>query len=234
MTETMKQYLKAYENLKQDRKDNPSWFLRLREEAMTSLAQKGFPTTQDDTWRYTDVAAIRETSWELDATVPNLPKETVETLKRKNGKNFLLIINGKFSREHSSIEKGVEVTDLEEAIVSRPGLVEAHLGRHAVPGRDAFSDLNTGLLNKGLFIRIPENMTVREPIHMVFLAHASGGRSLFQVRNLILAEKKSKATIVETYAAEDGKSYFTNALTEIVLEEGARMEHCKVVDFARD
>lgn len=224
----LKQYQKAYEDLKLGRQNDPSWLLRLREEAMTALTQKGFPTVKDDAWRYTDVTAIRAVSFDFHETPPELSSETLEVLKRKSGRNFLLVVNGKFSREHSSVEEGVEVTDLGEAIVSRSGLVETHLGRYAVPGDDVFSALNAGFLEQGLLIRVPENMTVKEPVRVLFFTQASGGQSAFQVRNLILMGKKSKAVIEETYAAGDGKGYFTNAVTEIVLEEGARLEHCKI------
>jgi len=228
MTETIEQYVNAFEKVKKGRQSEPAWLLRLREEAMSSFAQKGFPTAKDDAWRYTDVTAIRETAWDLEATIPKLSRETVEALKPKSGGNFLLIVNGKFSREYSSVEKGVEVTDLTEAIASRSDLVEPHLGRHVASEADAFSAMNAGLFTQGLLIRIPENLIVQEPIHMVFLAHASGGRSAAQVRNLIMAGNKSKTAIVETYVAGEGKTYFTNAVTEIMLGVGARMEHCKV------
>ena len=228
MTETTEQYIKVYEKLKAGRKDDPSWLLRLREEAMASFARKGFPTRKDEAWRYTDVSAIREASFEFGGTVPELSRETLETLKRKSGRNFLLMVNGKFSREHSLVEEGVEVTDLAEAIVSRSDLVEPVLGRGVLSGENGFSDLNAGLFKQGLFIHVPENLIVKEPVHMVFFAHASKGPKMFQVRNLILAGKKSRVAVTETYAAEDGKNYFTNVVTEIVLEEGAQMEHCKI------
>ncbi|MFH1208101.1 MAG: Fe-S cluster assembly protein SufD [Candidatus Omnitrophota bacterium] len=230
MTEnkTTDRYLKAFEHVKANANSEPSWLLRLREEAMSSFVKQGFPTIKDDAWRYTNVTAIREASWDLDVASPELSPETVEALKRQSGPNFLLVVNGRFLRGHSSVEEGIEVTDLAEAIVSRSDLVEPHLGRRATSGNNAFSDLNAGLFKQGLFIRIPENFIVKEPMHIVFLAHASRGSSVFQVRNLIVAGKKSKAAIVETYAAGNGKSYFTNAVTEIILEEGAQMEHCKV------
>ncbi|MFA5168645.1 MAG: Fe-S cluster assembly protein SufD, partial [Candidatus Omnitrophota bacterium] len=224
----LRKYQEAYEKLKRDRQGDPSWLLRLREEAMTSFVQKGFPTTKDDSWRYTDVTAIREALLDLHEAIPELSRETVEALKRKSGRNFLLVVNGKFLREHSSVEEGVDVTDLAEAVVSRSDLLEPHLGRYVVPGSDAFSALSIGLFKQGLFIRIPENLIVKEPIHMVFFTNSSRGRSLFQIRNLIMIGEKSKAAIAETYAAEDGKKYFTNVVTEIVLEEGAQMEHCKI------
>lgn len=224
----IKQYKEAYEKLKEGRRSDPPWLLRLREEAMASFRQKGFPTVKEDAWRYTDVTAIREALFDFDEAIPALSPETVEALKRKNGRNFLLVVNGKFSRKHSSVGEGVEVMDLSEAIVSRSGSVEPNLGRYAIPESGAFSALNAGLLTQGLFIRVPENMTLKEPIRIVFFTHASGERSAFQVRNLILMGKKGKAAIEETYLAGDGKSYFTNVVTEIVLEEGARMEHCKI------
>ena len=132
------------------------------------------------------------------------------------------------SPEHSSVETGVEATDLAEAVVSRTDLVEPYLGRCGASGNDAFSALSAGLLKQGLFIYVPENRVVKEPIHLVFLAQGSKGQSVFQIRNLILLGKKSEAVIVEHYVTGSEKSYFTNAVTEIVLEESSRMEHCKI------
>jgi len=228
MIEAVEQYIKAFEKVKKSGQNEPAWLLRLREEAMTAFTQKGFPTPKDDAWRYTDVTAIRETSFDFHEAAPELSPETLGALKRKSGRNFLLVVNGKFLREHSSVEEGVEVNDLGEAILSRFDLVEAHLGRYAIAGKDAFSALNGGLFQQGLLIRVPDNRTIKEPVHIVFFTLASGDRSAFQIRNLILIGEKSKTAVVETYVAGDGKSYFTNAVTEIVLEKGARMEHCKI------
>jgi Fe-S cluster assembly protein SufD len=222
------QYLEAFEKVKKGRQNEPSWLLRLREGAAASFGQRGFPTARDDAWRFTDVSAIRDTVFDFEAAMPELSHETVEALKKKSGPNFLLVVNGKFLREHSTIESGVEVMGLAEAIASHPEFVEPHLGRYATSGEDVFSALNVGLFTQGLFVRIPEGMAVKAPICMVFFAHASKGQSAFQTRNLILAGKRSKVSVVETYAAGNGNSYFMNAVTEIVLEESARMEHCKI------
>jgi len=224
----IEQYQEAYKKLTRERPRDPSWLLRLREEAMKVLTQKGFPTIKDDAWRYTDVTAIREAPFDFHETAPELSLETLEVLKRKNGRNFLLVVNGKFSREHSSFEDGIEAADLGEAIISRSAPVEAHLGRYAVPGDNAFSALNTGFLAQGLLIRIPENMIIKEPIRVVFFTQAFAEQSAFQIRNLVLMGKKSKAAIEETYVSGVGKGYFTNVVTEIVLEEGSRLEHCKI------
>ena len=88
--------------------------------------------------------------------------------------------------------------------------------------------MNTGFFQNGLLIRIPENFTLKEPLHVVNLAQASRNGNSSQARNLIVLEKKSKAAIVETYRAVSGERYFTNVVTEIVLEEGSALEHCKI------
>ncbi len=225
---TIDKYLKAFESAKKAANFEPFWLALLREEAMTSLEQKGFPTTKDEAWRYTDITAIRDTAFEFNEVISELSREAIEALQRKSGRNFLLLVNGKFSRKHSFAEEGVEVEELAEAIVSRPDLVEAHLGRYSVSADDAFACLNAGLWSQGLFIHVRDDRMIKDPIHLVSLVHSPKGRSLIQIRNLILIGKKSKASIVETYAAGDGKGYLTNAVTEIVLEENSRLEHCKI------
>jgi Fe-S cluster assembly protein SufD len=228
MANTIKQYLRSFEELKKVALNEPAWLLSLREEALTAFTRKGFPASKDDAWRYTDVTPIRETAFDFDEAAPELPAGTLETLKQKDGRNFLLVVNGKIFREHSSVEAGIEVMDLAEAIVSRPDLVESYLGRQIVPGRDAFSALNAGLFKHGLFICVPEDLVMKEPLHIVFFAHAPKGPNVFQIRNLVVIGKRSEAAIMETYMAGDGKGYFTNVVTEIVLEEDAVLQHCKI------
>jgi Fe-S cluster assembly protein SufD len=49
-------------------------------------------------------------------------------------------------------------------------------------------------------------------------------------RSVVLAGPASRAAIVETYVGVPGDVYCTNAVTEVVLEEGAEVEHYKVQD----
>jgi Fe-S cluster assembly protein SufD len=229
------QYLKMFETLRDSRKDEPSWLLRLREEAMDSFAKKGFPTTRDDAWRYTDLAPVREGRFERDGSLSGEPS--------------------------LSVQEGVEVLDIFEAVKVFPELLEKHLGRYADPEKDPFTALNAALFHSGNFIRISDGVILEEPIQIVHSAASGGEAAAFHPRTLILMGKGSKASVVETYASEDGNAsvghprmqlsgiqassgfpleacgndikgcphaYFTNSVTEIVLEEGARLEHCKI------
>ena len=190
MTETFERYIKAYKKTKRDRQRDPAWLLCLREKAMALFTQKGFPTIKDDTWRYTDVAPILNISFDLDEKVPVLSPGTLKDLRPKNGRNFLLVVNGKFSREHSSIEEGIDVMDIEEAIAGKTELVEPYLSRSALPDEDAFYALNTALFRSGLLIHIPEDMTVKEPLYVVFLTDPAKERAMFFPRNLIVVGER--------------------------------------------
>jgi Fe-S cluster assembly protein SufD len=45
---------------------------------------------------------------------------------------------------------------------------------------------------------------------------------------LVVADENSSVTIIESYFGANGKEYFTNAVVEIVLKDGAKAEHYKV------
>jgi Fe-S cluster assembly protein SufD len=109
-----------------------------------------------------------------------------------------------------------------EALLSRPFPEQTH----------AFTALNAACAEDGAFVRIPANMVIEEPIHLVFLSDPGGavqaGPVVSHPRSLVLAGPGSRVTIVETYAGILDEVTLTNAVTEIVLEEGAAVEHYKV------
>ncbi len=221
-------YKQAFEKLRNDRVSEPSWLRSLREEAANAFSRKGLPTVKDEAWRFTDVTAIREASFSFDEPEAALDPEVLRSLKKNAGANFIIVVNGRFSKEHSAVESGIEVMDMIDAIATRAEILEAHLGRYAAPEGDGFLAMNAGLFTRGLFIRIPDGGNMKDPLRVVFYHQASRKETAFQIRNLVVTGKKSKASISETYVGGTGGKYLTNAVTEIVLEEEARMEHCKV------
>jgi Fe-S cluster assembly protein SufD len=62
----------------------------------------------------------------------------------------------------------------------------------------------------------------------VFLSDTGRTPHVSHPRSLLLLGAGSRATIVETHAGMPGNVYLTNALTQVVLDEGATLEHYKV------
>ena len=119
------------------------------------------------------------------------------------------------------------MASLKHVLARNPESAEAHLAKIARDG-NAFAAVNAAFLEDGAFVRIPPRTVVADPIHLVFLSEPAFGSTVSHPRNLVIAEAASQAQIVETYVGTAGKLYFTNAVTEVVLGEGAVLDFSKL------
>jgi Fe-S cluster assembly protein SufD len=88
--------------------------------------------------------------------------------------------------------------------------------------------LNTAFIASGAFIFIPAGVEVESPVHLLFLSDGRDASVVSFPRVLIVAESGSKATVIESYSGVAEGAYFTNAVVEINLADGARLNHYKV------
>ena len=216
-----------------------SWVQRVRQNAFTRFEELGFPTTNQEEWKYTNVAPIAKAKFEpvseslevtatLDAT--RLQEFSYEEARRSQ----LVFVNGFYRSELSSIEalpKGVMATDIAFALSAGlyADVLRERLARSADFNENAFTALNTAFLASGAFLLIPKGVEIESPIHLLFISDAKQAQNLSSPRLLIVGETGSSATIIESYvSAREGEVYFTNAVVEIVLADGARLNHYKV------
>ena len=207
---------------------NVEWLDDLRNTAMERFSELGFPSVKDEEWKYTNVAPIARMSMRPRAASADLELANFEVPEAKESQ--LVFVNGKLQTDRSSVTAlpdGVTAVDLVEACGNdQSKLLREHLARSADYVSSGFTALNTGFISDGLFIHIPRNVEVSQPIHILFIA--DGAQAIIFPRVLIVAEANSSATIVESYLGANGAEYFTNAVVEVVLKEGARLEHYKV------
>ncbi len=215
---------------------HPSWVFPLRKAAMSRFAELGFPTVRDEDWRFTNVAPI--------AKLPFLPVfeyskgnlDTAALAKYSFAKlkgSRLVFVNGLFSQEFSSIlpqPDGIKIANLVTALQTDSALIEKHLARHAQDEHNAFTALNTAFFQDGAFIYVPAGKTVAEPVHLLFVSTSKEAGTTSLPRNLIIAERESKLTVIESYVSTVGGAYFTNAVEELIIGENATVEHCKFQD----
>ena len=103
-----------------------------------------------------------------------------------------------------------------------PERVRRVLGRCGDPKRRPFEALNTALFADGAFVELAPGEAIAAPIQL----RVGPGH----VRNLIHAGANSRAVVVEDCRGAG----FTNGVTEIVLEPGARLDHVLVQDLPSD
>jgi len=102
------------------------------------------------------------------------------------------------------------------------------LGSVARSESDPFAALNTAFFEDGLVVEIAPGAVVREPIEIRFDTTGSEIPEVSHPRLLVLAGERSQATLVETFSGRGGRTYFTNAVTEIVVSDGALLSYAKV------
>lgn len=230
-------FLSSFESFGKERTGtDTAWLAGLRKSAMERFAELGFPTTRDEDWKHTSVAPIVRTSFR-SADASDSSRLRADTLKAVNldrgfAGNQIVFVNGGFVPELSSVDgdDGVRLLGLREALLRYPDRLEPHLGRHAGEDGNAFTALNTAFLEEGAFVWVAPGAIVTEPIHLVFLSTCGGdgNPTVWHPRALIVAGRESQATVVETYGGPQGETYFTNAVTEIVMEEAAVLDHYKL------
>lgn len=212
-----------------------SWLKLLRENAMERFERLGFPTTNDEEWKYTNLSQLAKARFEpvLDAKSAALDNaRLVPFAYAEAASSQLVFVNGIFSRELSSVEAlpaGVAALSLKDALAGEHReVLRERLARQADYEANALTALNTAFISEGAFLFIPGGVRMDVPIHLLFLSAPQRPASASFPRVLVVAEAGSEATVIESYAGLADEEYWTNALVEIHLEDGARLEHYKV------
>ncbi len=212
---------------------HPGWLKELRRSAFQWVSQQGFPSAKDEAWKYTRVAPILEVPFEPaePGTSRRLSAAAIDQLAGDFGGPRLVFVNGYFAAKLSSLKKlpnGVQVKSLASVLAEEGEALEPILSRPFREEPHAFTALNAALAEDGAFIRIPANTTIEDPIHLVFISDTGATPHVSHPRSLVLAGAGSRATIIETHAGILGDVYLSNAVTEVVLDEGATVEHYKL------
>jgi Fe-S cluster assembly protein SufD len=223
-------YLAAFERLKAGAKAcGHGWLCDLRKEGFARFAELGFPTTRDEEWKYTDVSPVAKLAFRpvLEPSPDGVTEAVLRPFRLAGAAARLVFVNGWFAPDLSSVDglpAGAVAGSLAAALRAGGEDVASYLGRFA-PHRDhAFAALNTAFLTDGGTI-------LAEPIHLLFVSTAAGppdGPPLASPRNLLLAGTGSQLAVVESYVGLGHGVYLTNAVTEILVKDGAVVDHVKI------
>ena len=207
---------------------------RLRKKGIQSFEQLGYPTTKNEEWKYTSVAPIQSHDFELsDPYTPgslnynDIKKFVFEGLEDA----CLVFINGHYAEELSrlgGVKTKIRIKSLRQAFADEDDIVKQHFAAQANVENESFVSLNTAFVEDGIFIETGKNLTLQQPLQLLFIASTKGKPILTSPRNLIVVGKSSELTLVETYATIDEGTYFTNSVGEIVVGENAQLKRYRI------
>jgi Fe-S cluster assembly protein SufD len=225
------EYVELFDN--SERRDEPVWRGAQRRAAIESFATMGFPTTHNEDWHFTSVAPVLERTYRpLTTASTALSARDIARFQFDGEWQTVVFLNGHFVPHLSQVvaDAGFYAGPLSEALRddSRARIAEHHVGTLADARTHAFTALNTAFAGDGAFIRLDANVIASRNIHLIFVADAAAEGALVSPRNIIALGHHAEATVVESYVSVDQARYFTNAVTEVDVADGARLRHYKV------
>ena len=209
------------------------WLDRLHKDGIAEFRERGFPKTDEEEWRLTNVAPIARTAFKLaepDHQLIAAPAAGQFSFGDEAAAE-IVFVNGHFSPALSRLEnlpRGVRVGNLADVLETDAALIEPHLGRHAKIEQTPFVALNTGFIRDGAYVHFARGVMVDKPIHLLFVSAPGNEPAVSHPRVLVIAEENVIATIVESYVGAARGAYFTNAVTELIVGENAHIDHCKL------
>ena len=189
-----------------------------RKEARATYRALPLPTTADEHWRFTDLAGFDPDAWTV------------------NGVSAIATPPSMLAVDAAGVayvgEAGIEVERAPDGVRFEL-LTEDHPLLGALVGADEkFAAHNAALWQHGLLVHVPKAVVVDKPFY-VRIANTVEGGSLFW-RLLIVAEPESRFTVIEEYASASPElSAYSNAVVEIVVEQGARVEYVSLQNYSR-
>lgn len=212
---------------------SPAWLNSLRRSGNAHFAELGFPTTEDEEWRFTNVRPISELQPQAAPSNVRITEAEIAPFVYGNlASRRLVFVDGKFHPELSSPGKndGVNVLNLATAIQADETILTQHLARYARFDDNAFAALNTSMIEDGAVIHIAKGHVAVDPIFLLFVSTGRIEGAVTHPRILVVAHERSEAKVIEKYVTLGDQPHFTNVVTELILEESARIEHCKIQD----
>jgi Fe-S cluster assembly protein SufD len=231
-------YLKGFEAFSRNGGSSaPQWARSLRLSGIARFGELGFPTMKNEDWHFTSVAPIAERDFTpLTGTTPARGVTAAQLAPFTFGATdwpTLVFVNGRYDASLSTVTglpDGVRVLPLGRAYEELPILLEQHVGRIASIDANTFTALNTAFIADGAVVHVRQDVEVPRPIHLLFVSDAGAVNGVSQPRNLIVLDRFAKATVIESYVttAKGAGAYFTNAVTEATVADGATLTHLKL------
>lgn len=199
----------------------------LRAAGAAAFAASELPTAKTESWKYSRIGPLLEAGL-LDRAAPGVAR--IEAVPGLDAQRLVILDGVPQPLSGGPLPAGLSVTPF--SLLSGSPLVAAqsHLGRIAITSGRPFVALNGALVEDGLLLRVAAGARIERPIELVIAQSADATPRGAHPRVLVLLEEGARATLVERHIG--GALLFTNAVVEIALAAGARLDHLRLATAA--
>jgi Fe-S cluster assembly protein SufD len=199
---------------------------QLRALGAAAFTAAELPTPKTEAWKYSRIGPLLETGL-LDRVAPG--EARIAPIAGLDS-HRLAIVDGLPQVAAAELPPGLSVSRFSALRGEDRDAAERLAGRLAVAADRPFVALNGALLEDGLLIRVAAGRHIKRPIELIL---AQGDLEVprgAHPRVLVVLEPGARATLVERHL---GRSLaLTNAVVEIAVEQGARLDHLRLATEA--
>lgn len=213
--------------------ESPDFINRMRGQGIKQFKKLGLPKRKEENYKYLNLENLYKHEFQdslsakkINFDVDHIFHCDIPTLDT----HAILLLNGYyFDRENqmTQLPSGAVVGSLNAAENEFPQVVKQHYGKYANMDREGLVALNTAFARDGIFVYVPEGVVLKKPIQIVNLL-LSNANIRVQHRNLFVIGKNAEARVIICDHTLSDHRFFTNSVTEIKVEENARMDYIKV------
>ena len=199
---------------------------KLREAAFERFDAAGLPHRRVEEWKYTDLRVLMREAKPLAGPAGAKPKGDIAAVLTGVETDRIAIVNGRYEPAWSDFktsDPGVAVDELFKFLADNP---DYRLGQ--APGTDDPAYwLNTAFMSGGVALRVKAGAAVKKPIYIAHIISGDAAAAMYP-RSVVSVEPGAQVTLVESFSGPDGLDYQVNSALELVIGDGARVDHIKV------
>ncbi len=210
----------------------------IRKQAFEEFQALPVPSQETEEWRYTDLSDLALSfapyvpggrARDLDG-VPDAILAAVGKVGDRAG--LQIQHNSDVMLTHLDpelVDRGVIFGDLDAVSATHPDLVEASLHRLVPTARTKFLALHGAFRTGGTFLHVPRDTAIELPLQTLTWLDADGA-AVFP-HALIVVEAGSEVTFIDRYASPALTRALSDAVTEIVVGDGAHVRYAAIQDW---
>jgi Fe-S cluster assembly protein SufD len=210
--------------------------MRLR--ALREFEAMPTPSQETEEWRYTDLSGFSldfapYTPGGRAQTLDDVPEQVLAAAGSMGDRAGLQIQhNSDIMLTHldpALAAKGVVLADLDATAATHPDLVERHLYSLVPTSRTKFLAMHGAFRTGGTFLYVPDGVEIELPLQT--LTYLDTDDAAVFPHTLIVVGASASVTFIDRYASSDLTHAFSNAVTEIVVGDGAHVRYASIQDW---
>lgn len=176
-----------------------------KKEALAIFNSIPMPKEKEEDWRYTKIDNVKTGSFDLNPETKIFATALSEDLA----------------------EKGIILTDINTALDKYP-IAQQHFFKSAKMDKDKFVALSAAHFNNGIFLYVPKNIELEEPMKVNFEGNGI-------LHNIIIVEPNSRLDFIEEYSCkETDKEQLNACVTEVFASQNSKINFHHINSWAKN